>query len=85
MTTEHLSQVPLSNRFIDFLSQIVWFVERRRRAKEVFKRMSLTSAVELMSSGDTHMNPEVLASLRACRDNLMKERSEVIVGVAVRE
>ena len=49
----------------------------------MFKRMSLTSAVELMSSGDTHMNPEVLASLRACRDNLMKERSEVIVGVAV--
>ena len=29
------------------------------------------------------MNPEVLDSLRACRDNLMKERSEVIVGVAV--
>lgn len=31
------------------------------------------------------MNPEVLASLRTCRDNLMKERSEVIVGAGFRQ
>lgn len=49
----------------------------------MFKSLSLTSIVDLMSSGDTHMNPEVLASLRACRDNLMKERLEVIVSVEV--
>lgn len=30
------------------------------------------------------MNPEVLASLRTCRDNLVKERSEVIVSVGFR-
>ena len=29
------------------------------------------------------MNTEVIASLRASRDNLLKERSEVIVSVAV--
>ena len=31
------------------------------------------------------MNAEVLASLRASRDNLLKERSEVIVRVVVGE
>ena len=31
------------------------------------------------------MNAEVLASLRASHDSLLKERSEVIVGVAAGE